>query len=142
MSGPVTRVFPGPGSRSIYEDTYKQTHKYITTHSHESTSASSAAAALLGEVQSALVEILARQCMGSPKWTAEEWRLALGGGGGGRGAARLMHEEGDDGDDDGEEEEVFGRLTDVLSFRSEAVDAAESMASSWPEVCVCAILCV
>ena len=128
--GPVARVFSGPGSLRILT-------QINTTHrSHEPTSASPTAAALLGEVQPALVEVLARQCMGSPKWTAEEWRLALGGGAGGRRAARLLQGEGDGGDDDAEEE-GFGRLADVLSFRSEAVDAAESMASGWPKVRGC-----
>lgn len=85
-------------------------------------------------MQPALVELLARQCMGSPKWTAREWRLALAGGGGGRGAARLL-QGGEGGEGEEEDEEGFGRLADALSFRSEAVDAAESMASGWPEVC-------
>ena len=97
--------------------------------------ASASAAALLVEVQPALVAVLARQCMGSPTWTAKEWAVGLGGarrrGGGPPGTG------GPGQGGEGEDEEAWARFADVLSFRSEAADAAEAMASTWPEVCVC-----
>jgi hypothetical protein len=91
----------------------------------------SAAAAVLVEVQPALVEVLARQCRGSPKWTAKEWRLGLGGR---RGRQQQGGLGGGGGDGEEEEEEEWARFADALSFRSEAMDAAEAMASTWPEV--------
>lgn len=99
-------------------------------HGHEPAHdlASAAARALLEEVRPALVEVMARQCKGSPSWTAQEWRLGLGGGGGGR-HQLLLHQQGGE-----EEEEAWSRFADVLSFRSEAMDVGEALASTWPEV--------